>query len=97
LDFEHHALRSPDPDPASIVLLIDPLNNWRHHEVTLESTIDPFSSASGFDGWKESPRAFPAEYLPLPVAEPATWLLRVGWKRHGPISVYAVPGGKHAE
>ena len=34
---------------------------------------------------------------PLPVDEPATWLLRVGWKRHGPISVYAIPGGNHAE
>jgi len=73
------------------------LNNWRHHDVTLESTIDPFSSASSFAGWKENPRAFPATYQPLPVDEPTTWLLRVGWRRHGPISVYAVPGGKHAE
>jgi len=73
------------------------LNNWRHHDVELASTIDPFSSASTFEGWKESPRAFPSTYVPLPVDEPATWLLRVGWKRRGPISVYAVPGGKHAE
>jgi len=71
------------------------LNNWRHHDVALES-IDPFSSGSSFDGWKESPRAFPDAYR-LPVDEPTTWLLRVGWKRHGPISVYATLGGKHAE
>lgn len=65
--------------------------------MALASTIDPFSSAATFDRWKEHPRAFPVEYLPLPVAEPETWLLRVGWRRHGPISVYAVPGGRHAE
>ena len=27
------------------------------------------------------------------VAYPTTWLLRVGWRRHGPIRVDAVPGG----
>ena len=27
-----------------------------------------------------------------PVAEARTWLLRVGWRRHGLISVHEVPG-----
>ena len=52
-----------------------------------------------FDGWAQIPRAFPATYvpLPLPVHEPATWLLRIGWRRRGPISLAFVPGGGHAE
>jgi len=32
-----------------------------------------------------------AGYEPLPAATPETWLLRVGWERHGPISAYDVP------
>ena len=35
----------------------------------------------------------PPGYEPLPSAEATTWLLRVGWERHGLISAYAVPGG----
>jgi len=33
----------------------------------------------------------------LPVGEATTWLLHVGWRRHGPISLAFVPGGAHAE
>ena len=29
---------------------------------------------------------------PLEVGEPRTWLLRVGWEKHGAISAYAIPG-----
>jgi hypothetical protein len=55
--------------------------------------LDPYSTAIRFGGWKESARyAVPAGYEPLPAAEPETWLLRVGWRRHGLISAYAVPG-----
>ncbi len=32
------------------------------------------------------------DYEPLPAARPMTWLLRVGWRRHGLISAYLVPG-----
>ncbi len=32
------------------------------------------------------------EYVPLPAAEPQTWLLRVGWQLCAPISAYEVPG-----
>ena len=75
------------------------LNNWRHHGVEAGAReCDPFSSGIGFDGWTATPRAFPATYIPLPVAEPRSWLLRVGWKRHAPrIDLAFVPGGAHAE
>ena len=32
-------------------------------------------------------------YRALPMARPRTWLIAVGWKRAGDISVHAVPGG----
>jgi REP element-mobilizing transposase RayT len=76
------------------------LNNWRRHHEDKRSAaastarIDPYSTAIHFSGWKEGPRfAIPPGYEPLPAAEAQTWLLRVGWQRHGPISVYEEPGG----
>ena len=75
------------------------LNNWRRHHEDLRSPaarqarIDPYSTAIHFDGWKETSRfAMPDGYEPLRSAEAQTWLLRVGWRRHGPISVYEEPG-----
>jgi REP element-mobilizing transposase RayT len=76
------------------------LNNWRRHNehqrsaAARQARIDPYSTAIRFAGWKETSRfAIPAGYEPLPSAEPETWLLRVGWRRHGLISVYEEPGG----
>jgi REP-associated tyrosine transposase len=75
------------------------LNNWRRHnedersEAARHATLDPYSTALAFRGWKEAPRfALPADYVPLPCAEATTWLLNVGWQRHGPISAFEVPG-----
>ena len=78
------------------------LNNARHHQLSNYYTpdwIDPCSSAPWFKGWREPvlpdtswKRALLAE--PSPVAEPATWLLRVGWRRHGEIAFDEVPGLK---
>jgi hypothetical protein len=34
----------------------------------------------------------PEGYLPLQVVYPQTWLLTVGWRRHGPIDPREVPG-----
>jgi REP element-mobilizing transposase RayT len=76
------------------------LNNWRRHQEDLRSEaakrsrLDPYSTAVHFGGWKQPPRlAVRDDYVPLPSAKPQTWLLRVGWERHGPISAYEVPGG----
>ena len=75
------------------------LNNWRRHNEDERSaaartaTLDPYSTAIHFGSWKEAPRfAVPRGYEPLPAAEATTWLLRVGWQRHGLISAFEVPG-----
>jgi REP element-mobilizing transposase RayT len=58
------------------------------------SVCDPASSARWFDGWRRKPRLRLAHSPPgdPAVAEPHTWLLRVGWRRHGLLDPDAVPG-----
>lgn len=75
------------------------LNNWRRHrrDRGVSFNVDPFSSGVSFDGWKETDgkdflKLLPSDYDPLPVSRPQTWLLNVGWRRHGLISVREVPG-----
>ncbi len=50
------------------------------------------ASGPWFDGFKETStvRDMPLE---RPVSDPHTWLLRVGWRRHGLIRLAEVPGG----
>lgn len=81
------------------------LNNWRRHDQDLFGKprtwlLDPYSSAINFDGWRElgARRKFdaPQDYERPTTREPRTWLLRVGWERHGLISVREVPGPQGA-
>jgi hypothetical protein len=51
--------------------------------------IDPASSGRWFDGWRD---AVPRPHDPPAVAEPRSWLLRVGWQRWGLLSLEEVPG-----
>jgi putative transposase len=73
------------------------LNNWRRHgeDRGATSCIDPFSTACHYKGWTERDpfryRRVDVEDI-LPEHEPQTWLLREGWKRAAPISVWERPG-----
>jgi hypothetical protein len=77
------------------------LNNWKHHGESDASLrrpwpIDPYSSASMFDGWKEiDGRWFvtPSGYDGPMMWWPKTWLLSEGWRQRGLISMHFVPGG----
>ncbi len=80
------------------------LNNARHHDpnITLclgEDWIDPYSSAAWFDGW-ERPVEANAEWnrellaLPAPTVKARSWLLKVGWRRHGLIRFDEMPGSR---
>ena len=66
------------------------LNARRHlakrgHRPPPHPEVDPASSGRWFSGWNR--RFQPASSLdPPPVALPRTWLLSVGWRRHGLIS-----------
>jgi len=76
------------------------LNNWRHHGARgpslFDGTLDPYSSAVWFPGWKEPTTPtihIPPDYEPPTVSRPHTWLLAEAWKRARPISVFEIPGG----
>jgi len=74
----YHArlLRTPREVRRAFVYV---LNNFRKH-VRASSELDPFSSASWFDGWRSrATRSHEAS----PVAAPRTWLGHVGWRRDG--------------
>lgn len=78
------------------------LNNWRRHkedqsELTSTWVVDPFSSAVNFGGWREledSPFLFPVRktYERLHTCRPQTWLLSIGWTKHGLIGATEIPG-----
>jgi putative transposase len=68
------------------------LNARRHARRVVGRRLDPASSARWFDGWVPWPSLPAVLPAPRPVARARTWLLRVGWRRHGPISPDDVPG-----
>jgi REP element-mobilizing transposase RayT len=59
--------------------------------------VDIYSSWAWFDGWKDCPKSWIRKARAGPDAErcntdPQTWLMRVGWRRHGLIRLGEVPG-----
>jgi len=71
------------------------LQNARRHGEIIDARfggVDPFSSAWWFDGWKDM--SWKTGLSPPPertVAEPKSWMLRVGWRSCGLVSVTEVP------
>jgi putative transposase len=96
--FRYHATQITSPRQARNALAYV-LNNWRRHREHLagerqrKAFVDPYSSALAFSGWVGIGRfEIPEGFEPLPVADPRTWLLRVGWQRHGELDPFEVPG-----
>ena len=56
--------------------------------------VDPASSGRWFDGWKRG--LVHRDRGRAPVAQPHTWLLCTGWRRHGLLDPADVPGGARA-
>jgi putative transposase len=81
----YHArqLRTPREVRTALVCVIQ---NARHHGLRILG-IDPFSSGRWFDGWNRKLTLA----LGSPGARAMTWLLRVGWRRHGLIGVDETP------
>jgi hypothetical protein len=78
------------------------LNARRHAAATSKAVrLDPASSARWFDGWKRKENvtagvSATASREGPPVARARTWLLTVGWRRHGLIDPADVPGERGA-
>jgi putative transposase len=99
-----HVLTSPRATRRALTYV---LANFRKHNPSASAVVDSFSSAPHFNGFREYGRPTPIQsdvHAPprarVPADEPAnvrplTWLLRVGWLRAGPISIYDAPSGDH--
>jgi REP element-mobilizing transposase RayT len=86
------ALTSPRQVRNALVYV---LQNRKKH-VTLAARrllpiIDPLSSAKWFDGFADPIPIASRVSKPPPVVSPKTWLLRVGWRRHGLIRASESP------
>jgi putative transposase len=81
----YHArqLRTPKEMRSALVYVIQ---NARHHGLRILG-IDPYSSGRWFDGWKRKLAVAARD----PGATARTWLLRVGWRRHGLIGLEEMP------
>jgi REP element-mobilizing transposase RayT len=88
----YHAriLRTPREVRRAIVYV---LGNWRHHggQYAPRQMVDPCSSARWFTGFAQgsavAPRKLAPRELAPPTADAETWLLSLGWRCHGLISV----------
>ncbi len=98
----YHLRLLPTPKEVRNALRYVLLNARRHAAkaaavATKAVRLDPASSARWFEGWKRKalvtddaePAARPAR---PPVARARTWLLSVGWRRHGLLDPADVPG-----
>lgn len=84
----HHAreLKTPLEVRNALVYV---LQNAKKHGDVARTEFDPCSSAAWFTGWAVAPP--PLLAIDPPVAAPRTWLLRVGWLRHGLIRPSELP------
>ena len=68
------------------------LNNARKHGLRLDRVLDVFASGWWFEGWQQGRVPTRKGWLPeRPTANARSWLLNVGWRRHGRIGTGEVP------
>ncbi len=86
-------LRTPrEVRNALAYVLLNARKHWKErHGTPPPVRLDEASSGRWFDGWKH---LLPVPLLrgPPEVASPHTWLLAVGWRRHGLVDPGEVPG-----
>ena len=85
--FHEHVLKTPREVRNALRYVLE---NARRHGARLRDRFDPFSSARWFDGWRGL-SAQRCAGLRLPVSAARSWLLRVGWRRHGLLTAASSP------
>jgi REP element-mobilizing transposase RayT len=95
--YHHRSLRSPREVRRALAYVL--LNARRHLAKnrrvsrSARAHLDGASSARWFDGWRgEVASRLPETATSREVARPRTWLLRVGWRRHGLVDPAELPG-----
>jgi putative transposase len=87
--FFAHPLKTPREVRRALVYV---LFNGHKHGVVREG-LDPWSSAVWFQGWREPISEAMADrgQRGPPIVAPRTWLLSVGWRRHGLLTLHERP------
>ncbi len=72
------------------------LGNGKKHaaegaEISVPQAIDVYTSAPWFRGFRETVTVRGVEAMPRPGTEARPWMLTIGWRRHGLLSVHEVP------
>jgi len=72
------------------------LGNGKKHaaegrEVHLHAVIDTFTSAPWFDGFRERVTVRGLDKIERPITDARSWMLTIGWRRHGLLSVHELP------
>jgi hypothetical protein len=91
-----HVLRTPSEVRRALAYVL--LNARRHlaklgRPIPRKGVIDPASSGRWFLGWMRRIQLAPSTQPPA-VALPRTWLLNLGWRRHGLIDPAEIPGSR---
>ena len=96
--YHRRVLRTPrEVRSALAYVLLNVRKHWRQRfGVAPPVRVDGASSGRWFDGWQRGPVRREPPDAPSDareVAQPRTWLLSTGWRRHGLIDPAEVPGG----
>jgi hypothetical protein len=97
--WHQRALKTPRSVRQALVYV---LANFKKHGERVHAPVDPCSSAPYFPDYSECRGRAPLELQPKlvplalrrggpPVPEPESWLLRIGWRRWGEISLHETP------
>ncbi len=80
--YHAHVLKAPREVRNALAYL---LHNARHHDIHFTG-VDPCSSGVWFDGWDAGIEVTPS-WAGSPLPRARTWLLTIGWRRHGLIEL----------
>jgi len=91
--FHARVLRTPREVRNALAYVL--LNTRRHaRKLWRGIRIDPASSGRWFDGWRQAQHVDGPNVDTMPVIRPLTWLLAIGWRRHGLIDPEEVHGAR---
>jgi REP element-mobilizing transposase RayT len=89
--YHRHDLRTPTETRNALRYVLR--NLQKHYRVIGDRAVaDPSSSASTFDGYTRPPSILDVrDAMPWPRVPPRTWLLDIGWRRHGLLDPTDIP------
>ena len=93
--YHMHVLRSPLETRRCLAYVL--LNSRKHaaqqgRRLSSTTAIDPCSTGAGFKGWL-GPVVLATRLAAPHLPQARSWMLRIGWKKHGLISPSEIPRG----